>query len=219
MDIKTSRAAGTRDQRFRGRIMGVGTGSGLRAVVGMWRESPLGAFTDVFLELPDGSSLLLAPDDAVAEFVSSTYRFGETRVTSVRSSISAPPDAGSSLRAVIEVEAGPLRLRAEIGGITPLGRLLRVVPKRIAVDPLWLAAINPVARMLVPGAGTAGTAGAGRREYYGVHGAHAVVRVTGTWEGVDVGPLAPVDPPVRFGFASMPARPMIVDVETVIRER
>lgn len=215
MDTFLTRAS-SRDQRFRGRIMGVGSASGLRAVVGMWRDSPLGAFTDVFLELPDGSSLLLAPDEAVAEFVSSTYRFDETRVLPVRSTVLASADPAA--RAVIEVEAGPLHLRAEIGAITPLGRLLRVVPRRIAVDPRWLTAIDPVARLIVPGAGTAGTAGAGRREFYGVYGSHAVRSLTGTWEGADVGALAPLDPPVRFGFASMPARPQVVDVESVIRE-
>ncbi|KQO62420.1 hypothetical protein [Curtobacterium sp. Leaf261] len=215
MDI-TRNGRSVHDQRFRGRIMGVGTASGLRAVVGMWRDSPLGAFTDVFLELPDGSSMLLAPNDAVAEFVSSTYRFDETRVLPVRSTMLAHADP--RVRAVIDVDAGPLRLSAEVGGITPLGRLLRIVPRRIAVDPRWLAAIHPVARLIVPGAGTAGTAGAGRREFYGVYGSHAVLGVTGAWEGADVGVLAPLDPPVRFGFASMPARPQVVDVESVIRE-
>jgi hypothetical protein len=188
--------------------MGVGTESGLRAVVGMWQESPLGTFTDVFLELPDGSSLLLAPDDRVAEYVSSTYRFDAVRVVPVTVRRTA---AGVSL------DAGPLRLEATIGRITVLGRLLRIVPRRLAVNPVWLAAINPVARLLVRGAGTAGTAGGGRREYYGVLGAHAVTAVRGTWEGRDLGPLTRVDPAVRFGFASMPARPMIVNVETVIR--
>ncbi|MGN6408818.1 MAG: hypothetical protein ACTHMH_10750, partial [Curtobacterium sp.] len=102
--------------------------------------------------------------------------------------------------------------------ISPLGRVLRIVPKQIARDPRWLAAIDPVARLVAPGSGTAGSAGNGRREYYGVTGAHDVTGVRGTWAGESLGSLAPLDPPVAFGFASMPRIPQVVDVETTIRE-
>ncbi|WFR66784.1 hypothetical protein P9139_19260 [Curtobacterium flaccumfaciens] len=72
------------ERRFRGRIMGVGTTSGVRIVVGMWERSPFGAFTDVFLELADGTSVLLAPDELVAAYVSGTYRFDSVSVVDVR---------------------------------------------------------------------------------------------------------------------------------------
>ncbi|PZF57488.1 hypothetical protein DEI81_15395 [Curtobacterium sp. MCBD17_013] len=197
-----------REERFRGRILGVGTTSGHRIVVGMWQDSPFRHFTDVFVELPDGSSLLLAPDELVERYVSSTYRFDATRVVDVH--------LVRTTRG-LELDAGPLHLEVTVGAITLLGRLLRLVPRRIATDPRWLAIVDPVARLLVRGAGTAGSAGGGRREYYGVTGAHAVTAVTGTWDGADLGTLTPLDPPVRFGFASMPATPQVVDVETVIR--
>jgi hypothetical protein len=196
------------DERFRGHILGVGTTSGHRFVVGVWQDSPFGRFTDVFVERPDGSSVLLAPDASIASYVSRTYRFDETQVV---------PVEVRRRTSGLDVVAGPLRLGVSIGGITLLGRLLRVVPRVIATDPRWLGAINPIARLIVPGAGTAGSAGGGRREYYGVTGAHAIAAVEGTWDGADLGLLARLDPPVRFGFASMPATPQIVDVETVIR--
>ncbi|WP_123681212.1 hypothetical protein [Curtobacterium sp. PhB115] len=197
------------ERRFRGRIMGVGTTSGVRVVVGMWANSPFGAFTDVFLELPDGTSVLLAPDEIVAAYVSGTYRFDTVSVVDVRARRTA---------AGLELDAGALQVSVDVGAISPLGRVLRIVPKSIARDPRWLAVIDPVARLVAPGSGTAGSAGNGRREYYGVTGAHDVTGVRGTWAGEDLGDLAPLDPPVAFGFASMPRIPQVVDVETTIRE-
>ncbi|MFZ7086915.1 hypothetical protein [Curtobacterium sp. RRHDQ10] len=161
----------------------------------------------MFLELPDGTSLLLAPDERVAEYVGSTYRFDRVEVV---------PVEARRVGDRVVLAAGPLQLEASIGAITLLGRLLRIVPDRLAVHPSWLRMINPIARLLVPGAGTAGTAGGGRREFYGVVGSHAVTGIHGTWEGKDIGDLRAVDPPVQFGFASMPARPQIVDVQTTI---
>ncbi|WP_066521454.1 hypothetical protein [Curtobacterium ammoniigenes] len=196
------------EQRFRGRILGAGTTSGVRIVVGLWESSPFGAFTDVFIEKPDDTSLLLAPDEVVAAYVSGTYRFDTVRVVDVHARRTA---------STLELDAGPLVASFRIGPITPLGRLLRVVPRRVATSPAWLAAIDPVARRIVPGAGTAGTAGGGRREYYGVTRSHAVLDVRGTWLGDDLGRLAPLDPPVRFGFASLPPTPQVVTVETIIR--
>ncbi|PZF59020.1 hypothetical protein DEJ23_03120 [Curtobacterium sp. MCSS17_008] len=197
------------ERRFRGRIMGVGTTSGVRFVVGMWERSPFGAFTDVFVEQPDGSSVLLAPDEIVAAYVSGTYRFDTVSVVDVRARRTARG---------LELDAGPLRATIDVGTISPLGRVLRIVPKPVARDPRWLAAIDPIARLVAPGAGTAGTAGGGRREYYGVTGAHDVTAVRGSWAGEPLGALAPLDPPVAFGFASMPRVPQVVDVETTIRE-
>lgn len=197
------------ERRFRGRILGAGSTSGVRFVVGMWDDSPFGAFTDVFVELPDGSSVLLAPDELVAAYVSGTYRFDAVSVVDI--------SARRTARG-LELDAGPLVASVDVGAISPLGRVLRIVPKSIARDWRWLTVIDPVARLVVPGAGTAGTAGNGRREYYGVTGAHDVTAVSGTWAGEPLGPLAPLDPPVRFGFASLPKVPQVVDVETTIRE-
>ena len=70
-------------ERFDGWIAGLGTAAGLRVVIGHWPTSPLGAFTDVMVERPDGHRILLAPDEGVAEFVGATYTFDETRLGAV----------------------------------------------------------------------------------------------------------------------------------------
>ncbi|MBP3041971.1 hypothetical protein KKR91_00835 [Arthrobacter jiangjiafuii] len=193
--------------RFRGYIAGIGTASGTRLVVGHWLESPFGAFTDVMAENKAGSRLLLAPNPAVAEYIGGTYSFDAVDVVDVRARLTAVN---------LLVSAGPLRLNLSLGARTLLGRLLEQVPPALAVHPRWLAAINPVAGLLVPGVRTAGSAGGERREYYGVRSIRSIERADATWEGREMGALGPIDPPVHFGFSSTPSAPQIVAVTTSI---
>ncbi|GAA4920158.1 hypothetical protein EV188_10290 [Actinomycetospora succinea] len=194
--------------RFEGWIAGVGTAGGLRAVVGHWPRSPLGAFTDVMVERPDGRRILLAPNERVAEFVGATYTFDETRLGPVTHA------AGIGEHRVTTVE---LDLTLHVGGRSPLGWLLRAVPGRLATAPAWITAIDVVARRVLPGVRTVGSAGGGRREYYGARDLHRVADARVRWEGVDQGALTAVDPPVHFGFGSTPRTPSLVRITTLIR--
>ena len=99
---------------FDGHIAGIGTESGLRAVVGLWQQSPFGPFADAMVELPSGHRILLAPTAEVGDFIAEVYNFDETRVVDVAASRS-----GHELR----VDAGPLRIRAAVGARTSLGAL------------------------------------------------------------------------------------------------
>jgi hypothetical protein len=119
---------GSRRWRFAGQIAGVGTSGGTRVVVGHWPDSPFGTFADVMVERPDGLRLLLAPTQQVAEFVSATYVFDEVRLTAVTITAS---------REQWRVEAGPLRLVLAVGGRTPLGWLLRGIPRSLAAHARW----------------------------------------------------------------------------------
>ncbi len=190
---------------FSGHIAGFGTRLGPRIVVGMWAESPFGGFSDVMLETPDGERVLLAPRDDIADFVSSCYHFDRVTVGPVRSVLRA--DAMSLFAPELAVEAG-------IGGPPGIDRLLRLVPGRLATQRWWLRAIDPVAARIVPGVRTAGSARFGRREYYGVRRSRLITSVGGQFSGADLGGLARLDPPVRFGFSSAPAIPQIVSVTT-----
>lgn len=194
--------------RFEGHIAGIGTGSGTRLVIGRWESSPFGPFTDVMMEDAAGHRTLLAPSQEVADYVSATYTFDDVVLVPITSALTADR---------LVVDTGDLRLRAGVGGVTLLGRLLGLVPSRIATHPRWLALINPVASRLVEGVATAGSAGQGRTEYYGVTSARVITGVTVTWRGTDLGTLAPVTPPVRFGFSSAPPRPQLCSVTTTIR--
>ena len=197
------------EHRFSGRIAGFGTSSGTRIVVGIWAESPLGPFTDVMLEDASGHRTLLAPSDEIAEFVSSTYSFDEVRVVPITT---RRVDGG------LAVSAGDLSVRMRVGGLSTLGRLLRVVPSLVATHPAWLRVIDPVASRLVAGVHTAGSAGNGRQEFYGVTLIRALDDAVVTRGGESLGSMAPLHPPVTFGFGSAPPAPSIVDVVTTIRE-
>jgi hypothetical protein len=194
--------------RFDGWIAGIGTAAGLRVVVGHWPRSPYGAFTDVMVERPDGHRILLAPDERVAEFVGATYTFDETRLGPVTHTGSGAEHRVTTLE---------LDLTLRVGRRPALGWLLRAVPTRLATAPAWIAAVDAIARRVLPGVRTAGSAGGGRREYYGARDLHRVVHAAVRWEGEDQGGLTPVDPPVSFGFGSTPRAPSLVRITTLVR--
>lgn len=192
---------------FEGDITGVGTASGHRLVIGRWRRSPFGAFTDVMHEAPGGHRRLLAPTGEVADLVAATYVFDEVVVA---------PVVSSGTSEGLRVEAADLVVEVDLGARTALGWLLRVVPAPLAQARGWCAAIDPLARRVVRGVRTRGTAGGGRTEWYGATDQRRVTAVRATLGGQDLGALAPVDPPVRFGFSSAPSAPSHVVLRTTI---
>ncbi|MDP9985241.1 hypothetical protein J2S98_000378 [Arthrobacter oryzae] len=194
---------------FDGHIAGIGTASGLRAVVGIWQDSPFGPFADVMVQQPSGHRLLLAPTPDVAGFIAATYSFDEVQVVDVSASLA---------ERTLMVDAGPLEVRAVTGPRTLLGSALRAVPRRLAVHPRWLAAVNPFAALAAPGARTYGTAGSGRTEFYGVTDLHHLTSAVIRWNGADAGALTPVRPAVTFGFSSVPPRPSVARVRTTVVE-
>lgn len=181
--------------RFDGWIAGLGTTSGARIVLGHWQRSPFGPFSDVMLERADGERLLLAPTTETADFISAMYTFDSVRLVPVEVRVAGP---------TWRITAGPLDLRFISGRRRLPGLLLRVVPGALARRPAWAALTDWPARVLLPGVRTRGSAGAGRREWYGARDLRAIGAVSAAFEGTDFGGLAPVEPPVRFGFGSVP---------------
>jgi hypothetical protein len=194
--------------RFCGDIVGVGSRSGVRIVVGRWTSSPMGAFADAMVETAEGHRVLLAPSPQVAEFVGATYSFDSVRVEDVR--VDETPDGDWSVR------SASLVLDVAVGDRTVLGRLLRLVPTGIAVSPAWCMVTDPVARVALRGVRTRGSAGGGRREWYGATDHRAVTGVAGSFDGADLGELRRVRPAPRFGFSSTPAAPSITRVVTTV---
>jgi hypothetical protein len=194
-------------ERFDGWIGGLGTAAGLRLVVGYWPDSPLGAFTDVMLEQADGHRVLLAPSQEVADFVATTYTFDEVRLEPVEMHVE---NKTAELRAV------DLTATIHLGRRTPLGYLLRAVPTRLATSPRWIATIDAIARRVLPGVRTVGSASRGRTEYYGARDLHRIVDATVHVGGEHQGPMTDVDPPVRFGFGSTPTTPSWVRITTLV---
>ncbi|CAN5740724.1 hypothetical protein BH10ACT1_BH10ACT1_01240 [soil metagenome] len=202
--------AGARLERFVGEICGFGTASGHRVVVGRWPSSPFGPFADVMHEAPDGTRTLLAPTEQVAEFVKGTYVFDVVRIV---------PVVAERTDDRLHVEAGDLVADVSTGTRSGLGRLLRCVPVPLARARWWCTVIDPIARLAQRGVRTRGTAGNGRHEWYGATDQHRLTGVVASMAGEDLGALADVWPPVRFGFSSTPRTPSMVAVTTTIRER
>jgi hypothetical protein len=194
--------------RFEGEIAAFGTTSGHRVVLGRWSVSPFGPISDVMLEAPDGIRLLIAPSDEVARFVASTYRFDAVDVQPVQ-----------MIRQTrrLDVVAGQLRVTMTVGRRGWLGLLLRAVPRFVATAPAWATLVDPLARATLSGVRTRGSAGAGRKEWYGAYDHHRLESVTASWRGTDLGAMTDVFPPVRFGFGSAPRQPSIVRLITTVQ--
>ncbi|MFG2603507.1 hypothetical protein ACGFT2_08150 [Streptomyces sp. NPDC048514] len=193
--------------RFDGWIAGIGTASGTRVVLGHWPRSPFGAFSDVMIERADGHRLLLAPTRRAADFIAGTYSFDEVRVVPVRVRVTG--DRWS-------VTAGTLlELSFTVGRRSLPGLLLSAIPDALAVRTCWSALIDPAARLLF-GVRTRGSAGGGRREWYGARDLHRIATASAVHEGRGLGALAPVEPAVRFGFGSTPRTPCLVRVTTTV---
>jgi hypothetical protein len=159
------------------------------------------------VESKDGYRVLLAPDREVADFVAGTYRFDELLIAPVS------VEEGADFRAVT---AAGLSLRLRIGPRAGLGKLLRLQPRFLVGSPAWASLLDPIAKRALPGVRTRGSAGGGRREFYGASDLLPVIELEGRWRGTDLGALAPVDPPVTFGFGSVPRRPSLTRLVTTV---
>jgi hypothetical protein len=116
------------------------------------------------------------------------------------------------------VRAGDLDVVYRLGRRTPLGWALRSVPARIATSVGWSRVTDPLARTMLRGVRTRGSAGQGRTEVYGATDHRAITSLEGTWRGTDLGGLARVRPDPGFGFASTPERPSQTSLVTTVLE-
>ena len=193
---------------FEGHIAGLGTTSGTRIVIGAWHESPFGTFADAMVEDAAGRRTLIAPRAEIADFIASTYSFDDVRIEPV--SIKQGPEWSLHTRS--------LQVRFTPGRRLWVSAPLALVPAALRRTALWAKACNPAAGLLLPGVRTYGSAGGGRREWYAATGVRTLSSARATWEGEELGELAPVSPPVRFGFASAPARPALTALTSYVQE-
>lgn len=195
--------------RYDGHIAGLATADARRVVVGRWLRSPWGRFADVMTQDAAGHRTLLAPSAAVADEVAATYVFDEVVLTPVRATCDPPTRRW-------HVIAGPLSADLTLGARTALGTLLTALPRALTRSRAFATVVDPIASWLVPGVRTVGSAGHGRREWYGATGQHRVVDADVTWDDVPCGALLSDVPPVAFGFSSVPHRPTVTAVRTTI---
>lgn len=193
--------------RLEGRIAAAGFASGDRFVIGLWDRGPLGAMIDVMWAQANGTKVLLAWSQAVADFVGGVYEFDEVRVVEAH--------AGSRDDRV-EVDAGPLHAELHTG--TPL-KVFRLRPRFLRRSAAWVrvedVVFRPLAGRFLIGGGRAvrlyGRSPSGVQEWYCIDSYRPVISARATLEGQDLGPLTPLDPPAHFGFSEFPSRPAVVD--------
>jgi hypothetical protein len=176
-------------------------------VVGHWPASPYGQVTDAMVEDPAGRRSLYAPTPRLAEFLAGVYRFDEIQVGSCSAWRAGPG---------WQVQAGPLELSFTVGRRSQLGWLLWAIPAPLARARWWVSLLDQAARRLLPGVRTRGATRDGRRQWYGARDLHPIVAARATLDGHDLGASGPVRPPVRFGFGSVPDRPSLVHLTTMI---
>jgi hypothetical protein len=202
----------TRRIRLEGIIVASGFASGDRIVAGVWNSGPLGPMVDVMWARPDGTRVLLAPNRPVAEFVGGIYAFDRTEIVEL--------DARRS-RDRLNVTAGEIAFDAWAGKANPLFGLRPKVLRRSLVwvrieDVIFRAAIGRLMLGGARGVRAYGRTPSGVREWYCVDSYRPLLAARASCDGVDLGPMAPVDPPVGFGVSEFPHRPALVECAPVL---
>ena len=187
---------------LRGVIAGCGFASGDRVVVGHWACAPIGPVSDVMWARPTGERVLHVADERSARFITAVYGFDQVVVEALRV-------RGDGRR--LEAEGGKwsLQLQGSAGWRIPFASL----------RPAWSTRLieAPVARVAM-GVRTYGTSPTGVREWYRADAWRWIDEARLEVGGLDLGPLAPVDPPCGFGFSEPPWRPAITEVRPLLQD-
>lgn len=160
----------------------------------------------------NGVRTLLAPDEWVTGFVSSTYSFDQVLQVPV-----TLHRTGTGAHSRWNVSAGPLRWEFIMGGRTALGHVLRSIPAPLGRTRSFARVTDAVAQRVMPGVRTLGSAGGGRTEWYAARDLHHLVESTAEWNGADLGSLTEIDPPAEFGFSSTPRAPSLTALTSTVR--
>ncbi|MEC9120366.1 MAG: hypothetical protein VYC33_03460 [Candidatus Thermoplasmatota archaeon] len=183
---------------FEGRISSSGFASGDRIVIGDWKKSPLGAFTNVMWAKPDGTRVLLSPSQKHADYVSALYNFEEvhiTRIEVIRQSNS------------IEIKAPPLDIKLNWGMEFGLQ-----IPR-----PRWfISTVEQWFAKIFFGTSTHGLTCNGLREWYCIYSLSKIKHATAVCEGVDLGNPSNFEINACFGFSEPPKKPSSVRLRSII---
>ena len=183
---------------FEGRISSSGFASGDRIVIGDWKESPLGSFTNVMWAKPDGTRVLLTPTQEHADYVSSLYNFEEVHIVSI--------DVKHITRG-IDIIAPPLNvsLRWNRGVGLPIPR------------PRWfISTVEQWVAKVFFGTSTHGLTCNGLREWYCIYSLSKIKHASASCEGVDLGDCSNFEINACFGFSEPPKKPSSVRLRSII---
>ena len=183
---------------FSGRITSSGFDSGDRIVVGAWKTSKFGEFTDIMWAKPDGTRVLIAPTQEIADYVTDMYTFDEVILENITTT-----QGGRNLK--IYCSSMELEFTWNRGFSIPFKRSL-----------FFISTVELFFAKLLFSTRTYGITKNNRKEWYAIDRVSKVIQATAKIKGIDVGSLSPMNEPCKFGFSEAPKKPSSCVVRTHI---
>ena len=183
---------------FKGRITSSAFESGDRIVVGTWKESIFGEFTDIMWAKKDGTRVLIAPTQEIANYVTAMYSFDEVILEEISTSLN---DSNLS----VNCNTMNLEFSWNKGFPIPFKRSL-----------LFIRTIELFFAKLVFSTRTYGLTKNNRQEWYAIDRVSHITSATGNIEGGNIGEFGPMKEPCKFGFSEAPKKPSSCAVRTHI---
>jgi hypothetical protein len=184
---------------FEGRITSCGFISGDRLVIGYWKDSPFGSFSDIMWATSDGKKILIAPNQEIGDYISSMYEFDIVKIEEIK----VEEDINQ-----IKIDTKDISCHFEWGnGISFLTK------KR----PLWfVSSVEYLFGWLIFGTKTHGKTKNGKKEWYAVDRLSKLISAKAYINGDDLGEYTSFYPKANFGFSDPPKMPSSVLVRSHI---
>ena len=184
---------------FVGRITSCGFTSGDRLVIGHWKESPFGSFSDIMWAKPDGTKILIAPNQEIGDYISSMYEFDDIKIEEIR------------------IEENTNQIRVETLEINCNFEWRNGISFLIKRRPLWfVSSVEYLVGWLIFGTKTHGKTKNGKKEWYAVDRLSKLINAKAEINGEDLGEYTSFYPKANFGFSDPPKMPSSVLVRSHI---
>jgi len=183
---------------FKGRITSSGFESRDRIVVGAWKESPFGEFTDIMWAKPDGTRVLIAPNKEIADYVTAMYSFDEVLLEDIVTT-------GKDRNQKVKSKTMELDFSWNRGLPIPFKRSL-----------LFISTVELFFAKLFFGTRTYGITKNNRKEWYAIDRVSKIKSATAQISGKDAGKFTHMNEPCKFGFSEAPKKPSSCEVRTHI---
>lgn len=185
---------------FRGQIFSSGFDSGNRIVVGNWKDTPYGTFTDIMWAKPNGDKILIVPNKELSDFISGMYSFDEIIITELN----------------IEEKTNQLMINTnELNCELKWSKGIKIPRYR----PLWfISSIEYMFGLIFFKTKTHGTTMDGRQEWYAVDKISNLISAKVMINGEDLGSMRSFEPNANFGFSEPRKKPSAVEIRTHIQK-
>lgn len=183
---------------FKGRITSSAFESGDRIVVGAWNDSIFGEFTDIMWAKKDGTRVLIAPTQEIADYVTAMYSFDDVILEEVTTSLTERS---------IKVNCNTMELEFSWnrGFSIPFKRSL-----------LFIQTVELFFARMLFSTRTFGITNDNRKEWYAIDRVSHIKSATAKINGKNTGKFKSMTEPCKFGFSEAPKKPSSCLVRTHI---